>query len=80
MDTEPLPTNAALLARLRFIDFVLAHFGAINRRHLIDFFGVSQPQASLDLQRYLDLAPANMEYDLTGRTYRRSAGYTRLLP
>ena len=38
--------------RLEFIDFRLYWEGRINRSDLIDFFGISVPQASLDLAKY----------------------------
>ena len=38
----------------------------------MEVFGVSVNQASTDLNRYLDLAPGNMAYDKSERTYVRS--------
>lgn len=55
--------------RLRFIDFRLQWEGRINRRDLTEFFNISVPQASGDLSRYDDLAPGNLRYDGTSRTY-----------
>jgi hypothetical protein len=76
----PHPMNAKLLERLRFIDFVLDHFGLIQRAHLTDYFGISQPQASNDFAHYQNIAPANMAYDPTARAYRKSGGFVRQLP
>jgi WYL domain len=55
--------------RLRFIDFRLQWEGRLNRKDLIEYFGVSVPQASLDISRYAELAPANLSYDLRTRSY-----------
>lgn len=55
--------------RLQFIDFRLQWEGRINRRDLMDFFKISVPQASADIARYADLAPANLRYDTSSRTY-----------
>lgn len=55
--------------RLQFIDFRLQWEGRINRRDLMDFFKISVPQASADIARYTDLAPANLRYDTRSRTY-----------
>jgi hypothetical protein len=55
--------------RLAFIDFRLRWDGRLNRADLTDFFGISVPQASLDIARYSELAPANMHYDRSGRVY-----------
>ena len=55
--------------RLEFIEFRLFWEGAINRADLIDFFGVSVPQASKDLSHYQELAPENMAYDTSLKRY-----------
>lgn len=74
------PMNAKLLERLRFIDFTLDHFGMIRRGHLMDYFGISQQQASNDLAHYQGIAPANMAYDLSARAYRKTEAFARQLP
>jgi hypothetical protein len=63
--------------RLRFIDFLLDHYGTINREQLIDYFGISVPQASNDLGAYDERAPGNMFYDRSAKTYRRADGFER---
>jgi hypothetical protein len=45
---------------------------------LIDKFGMSQNQASGDLNRYIALAPDNMVYDKSGKTYVRSSAFKPL--
>jgi len=55
--------------RLEFIDFRLFWEGRINRSDLTDRFGISTPQASADLARYQELAPANLAYDPSLRCY-----------
>ena len=55
--------------RLEFIDTRLAWEGRLNRSALTDFFSISIPQASLDLAKYMELAPANMQYDPSQKTY-----------
>jgi len=55
--------------RLEFIDFRLFWEGALNRSDIVDYFGVSVPQASTDLSRYQELAPRNMEYDRRRKRY-----------
>ncbi|MCA6942815.1 WYL domain-containing protein [Pectobacterium sp. CHL-2024] len=56
--------------RLEFIDYRLRWDGHINRSNLTDFFGISVPQASLDLSEYAKLAKDNLEYDVRARVYR----------
>lgn len=55
--------------RLEFIDFRLRWDGKLNRSDLTGFFGISVPQASLDIAKYSDLAPRNLSYDRSSRVY-----------
>jgi hypothetical protein len=64
-----LPANWGQAQRLEFIEFRLYWEGKLNRRDLIDFFGISTPQASLDLARYMELAPKNIAYDKNLKAY-----------
>lgn len=70
----------AIAYRMRFIDFLLAEYGTINRRALINYFGISEPQASHDFSTYKQLGPGNMEYDMHDKTYRRARAFTRVFP
>lgn len=55
--------------RLQFIDFRLQWEGRINRKDVTEFFKISVPQASTDIARYAELAPDNLQYDASSRTY-----------
>ena len=55
--------------RMEFIEFRVFWEGRINRRDLINKFGVSVPQASADMSRYQDLAPKNLHYDPRAKYY-----------
>lgn len=72
--------NRGLLERLRMIDFIVDHFGMIQRKHVMDYFGISTPQASADLGCYRELAPNNLQYDKTKRTYLKAGGFKRIFP
>jgi hypothetical protein len=65
----------AIEQRLRFIDFLLMEYGYFNRSALMNFFGVSSPQASTDIKAYLELAPGNATYDGNAKTYRKTPGF-----
>ncbi len=67
----------AVEQRLRLIDFLLANYGTLNRSALEDYFGVSTPQASADIQEYLRMAPDNLVYDHSAKTYRRTDKFAR---
>ncbi len=55
--------------RLEFIDSRLYWDGRLNRSDLTDFFGISVPQASLDIAEYQLRAPNNTVYDRTEKAY-----------
>ena len=61
--------------RLEFIEFRLFWEGHVNRGDLMDAFGVSVNQASTDLNRYIALAPDNMDYDRSARAYLRNHAF-----
>lgn len=61
--------------RLEFIEFRLFWEGHVNRSDLMDQFGVSVNQASMDLNRYIGFAPDNMVYDKSARTYVPGPGF-----
>jgi hypothetical protein len=62
--------------RLEFIEFRLFWEGRVNRSDLMQQFGLSVNQASADLNRYIGLAPDNMVYDKSERTYVRGPDYS----
>jgi predicted DNA-binding transcriptional regulator YafY len=66
--------------RLEFIDFRLRWDGRLNRSDLTDFFGISVPQASLDIAKYTELAPTNLNYDRSSRVYIASTDFKPLYP
>ncbi len=55
--------------RLEFIDFRLLWEGRLNRADITGFFGISVPQASLDLAKYQEIAPGNVSYDRNQKSY-----------
>lgn len=61
--------------RLEFIEFRLFWEGHVNRGDLMSAFAVSVNQASTDLNRYIGMAPNNMIYDKSARTYVRGAEF-----
>jgi predicted DNA-binding transcriptional regulator YafY len=61
--------------RLEFIEFRLFWEGTLNRSDIVDYFGVSVPQASTDLARYQELAPRNIEYDRSAKRYFATATF-----
>ena len=64
--------------RLQFIDFRLQWEGRINRRDVTEFFKISVPQASSDISRYAELAPTNIHYDGSSRTYVTTSEFSPL--
>lgn len=71
----------AVEQRLRFIDFLFAQYGTVNRSALMDYFGISMPQASSDLQQYMRLtSDTNAWYDASAKTYRKTDAFVRAYP
>ncbi len=64
--------------RLRAVDAIAFWDGRINRSDLIRRFGISVPQATNDLRRYLELAPGNLRYDPRQKTYLAVDGFQPL--
>lgn len=65
--------------RLEFIDSRLYWNGRVNRSSLTEFFGISVPQASLDLAEYQAQAPENTVYDRTEKAYVATADFKPIL-
>ena len=61
--------------RLEFIEFRLFWEGHVNRSDVMTQFGLSVNQASSDISRYIGLAPNNLDYDRSLRTYVRQPGF-----
>lgn len=78
MGTEKADLRWGVEQRLEFIEFRLFWEGHVNRGDLMDAFGVSVNQASTDLNRYIGMAPDNMTYDKSARTYIRGIKFDPL--
>lgn len=55
--------------RMEWIAETLRIFGYINRVHLMKKFGVSEPQAATDFNRFMKLHPDAMRYDTSAKRY-----------
>lgn len=66
--------------RLEFIDFRLRWEGRLNRSDVMEFFSISTPRASMDIGRYLELAPGNAFYDRSSRSYLAAKEFKPLFP
>ena len=77
---EKAPARWSQGRRLEFLDFRLCWEGRINRSDLTTFFGISVPQASLDISKYLELAPGNAVYDRSSKVYLAADAFRPLYP
>ena len=75
MDRGKTELRLGVEHRLAFIEPHLFRDGRFNRVEVIQQFGVSVNQASSDLNRYIALAPDNMVYDKSARTYVRGSDF-----
>lgn len=64
-----MPDTFAQTVRMIWIDMVLAEEGEIGRGDIMRAFGVSVPQASADIKRYLSKNPRRMAYDSREKRY-----------
>lgn len=56
--------------RQEWIEETLRVFGFINRKHLMIKFGISTPQASLDLKKYQEAHP-EVSYNLSLKRFEK---------
>jgi len=61
--------------RFEFIEWRCYWVGRVNRSDLEERFGVSTPQASLDLRAYQEAMPASIEYDMAEKAYVPQPGF-----
>ena len=70
----------SIAQRLAYIDFCLKWYGKLNRSTLMNRFKISVPQASLDIARYCKLAPNNIIYDRSAKSYVRTDTFIECYP
>ncbi len=82
LDADPTEDRVSwgLERRLQFIDFRLRWDGRLNRTDLTSHFGLSIPQASLDIAKYAQRAPENLTYDRSSKTYVATDKYEPVFP
>lgn len=56
-----------------FISFCLKKFGHFNRGDICNTFGVSVPQASLDIRKWLETNPTDATYNTSSKRYEANA-------
>lgn len=66
--------------RLSHIDFRVWFFGQIGRVEVVARFGMGEAAASRDLALYKSLAPHNLEYCASTKTYLASARFRPIFP
>ncbi|MGQ0801268.1 MAG: WYL domain-containing protein [Pseudomarimonas sp.] len=69
------PPRWSQLQRFAFIERRLYWESTLNRQDLMARFGISAPQASMDVQRYAELAPGNVEFDRSRKAYVVQPGF-----
>ncbi|MCI7772393.1 MAG: WYL domain-containing protein [Succinivibrio sp.] len=85
-EIKELASKWSRARRIEFIDFRLCVDGKINRADLVDFFGISIPQSSLDLSYYKSLVKQanppreNLQYDNSKKGYLRTDDFKPIFP
>lgn len=57
------------LQRFAFLEKRLYWEGVLGRTDLMEYFGISAPQATADVARYAELAPGNVEFDRSRKAF-----------
>lgn len=70
----------AVEQRLRLLEFLVVHYDSVGRDQLIDYFGISAPQATRDFRMYKELAPGNLLFDDAAKKYKKSHLFKRIYP
>jgi len=70
--------RSRLTQRLEFLEFRIYWEGRINRKDLVETFGISEPQAAIDFRKYQEFAPENLSYDRHAKCYRPSPSFKTL--
>jgi hypothetical protein len=75
--TEAFPEQVkwSIRQRYEFIEFRLLWEGRVNRRDLVERFGLSAQQSSADIAAYDKFSPGNLAYDSTLRSYVRGKDF-----
>ena len=74
MGNESNTENWAVQERLRTVERALWWRGWIGRPDLVRVFGISAAQASSDLQKYLEINPTAMVYQMSRKRYEATDG------
>lgn len=67
----------AVEQRLRLIDFLLDQYGHVNRKAIMDYFGIGEATATRDFREYQKLNPSNMTYNGNERAYYKTQHFAR---
>ena len=73
------PEQWAAQERLRFIEKSAFWRGTVNRPDLLAVFRISQAQSSADLQKYQELNPDSLVYNLNRKRYDGAESMTCVL-
>lgn len=77
MDPQPVGSlSQAQRERLTYLEFRLYFMGEIGRPDLSARFGVAPAGATRDIAMYRELAPQNIDFDNSSKTYRISGAFS----
>jgi hypothetical protein len=69
MDDQSVTIPWSTRKRLQHLEFKLYWEGRVNRGDLTAEFGISIPQASVDITKYQEMAPNNISYNSSAKYY-----------
>jgi hypothetical protein len=71
----PSDFSKAVQRRFEFIEWKVFWDGGVRRESLEQAFGISTPQASVDLRHYQEFEPENLAYDKSAKMYVRAGTF-----
>ena len=79
-DIGNLRLSSAQLERLAFIEQLANVQGHINREDIVERFRISSAAATNDFQKYTEIAPDNLIYNVRRKRYEISSSFTFHFP
>jgi len=78
LERPVMPLKYAVEQRMRFLDFLFENYGNVGRIQLTDYFGISTPQATKDFKTYMKIAPDNVRYNTSQKSYVKNPEFKRV--
>lgn len=69
--------NYAAEQRQRTIDLLVDHYGNVNRKVIMEMYGIGAAQATRDIRQYRETHPNNLVFSDKEKAYYKSVNFER---